>query len=158
MSIMIETFQITVDYNLTVEEMIVLAGYRRISDNITNKTVEWSSELTGKQITNLAKLFYYENSVKSEFVIADMKKSGFRPATLAEHLAFMKTHIHLADIFPIVTLEYFWSEYLGEYFAPVSDNWKTSRGRCCFLNQSSCDWPKDCRFLAIKQQFKVSNN
>lgn len=96
-----KTLRITVDYSLSLEQMIAAGKYDWSNSDITAKRFP----LKGSGKSELEpKLFYFGQDMSSEKVIAEMDKEGFRPCTIEELLAIGEQHPELQRKFPMVAL------------------------------------------------------
>lgn len=91
----------TVDYNLSLEQMIAVGNYDRSNRNITAKRFPLKG--IGK-VELEPKLFYFGRKMSSNDVIAEIEKEGFRPCTIEELLAIGEQHPELQREFPLVEL------------------------------------------------------
>jgi len=94
-------YPITVDYSMTLEQMIAAGRYDWVNSNITPEHYP----LVGSGTVTLdAQLVHYGRDMSSEAVLADLDQKGLRSATIAELLAFGAKYPELQRQFPIVEL------------------------------------------------------
>lgn len=79
------SYPITVDYSLTLEQMITAGGYDWVNSSITSESFPITE--TGKAELN-AQLVCFERAMSSDQALAELDKMGLRPATIAELLVF----------------------------------------------------------------------
>lgn len=95
------TLRITVDYSLSLEQMIALGQYDSKNDDITAERFPVKGEGKKEVVVELVK---YEENMSSDEVLADLDSKGLRPATHEELLAFGTAFPELQRKFPIVAL------------------------------------------------------
>ena len=140
-----ETYPITVDYNMTLEEMIAVGHYDWKNEDITSKNFQAVG--TGKVGLD-AQLIHYGKNMGSEAVLADLGQRGLRSATIAELLVFGAKYPELQRQFSIVEL--------GSV-AQIGDDRcvaclvRGDRQRCLCLSWFGHVWDADYRFLAFRK-------
>lgn len=140
------TFNIVVDYNRSLTQMIKAGNYDWINDNITSKNFP----LKGKGKHELtAVLFHFDRYIESDDAIAEMDKQGYRPATIEELLAFGEKYPELQKEFPIIALDSVWRVSRGDRRVPYL-GWDGLR-RCLGLRWFDSRWGANCRFLAFRK-------
>lgn len=80
----------TVDYSLSLEEMLAMVGFDYVDEGITAE--RFSTEGNEKVDILVTSVHYMDWWVPPSEVIEKMKRQDLRPATLAEGLAFMSGH------------------------------------------------------------------
>jgi len=137
--------RITVDYSLTLEQMIALGQYDWKNDDITAKNFPVNGE-GKKEIT--VELVKYESGMSSEAILADLDKNGLRPATHEELLAFGAAFPELQRKFPIVALGSVASIF-GDRRVAFLDRYDSERD--LRLRWFDGGWYARCRFLAVRK-------
>ncbi len=142
-------FRFIVDYTMSLSETIALGKYDCVSDNITEKKFLKPTLFAGVQQATQAveaELLHF-GSISSDSALANMKKQGFRPATIWELLAFGAKNPELQRQFPIVALGsscfLLWERHvpiLGGYFS----------GRGLYLYRFDDVWLGHFRFLVVR--------
>lgn len=140
-----EAYPLTVDYSLTLEQMIEAGRYDWVNSDITAE--RFPIEGTG-QVRLEGQLVYYGKSMSSEAVLTDMDQRGLRPATGAELLAFGEKYPELQRQFPIVELAAS-AEVRGGRC--VLDLGGDDRRRYLYLGWFDGGWGGGCRFLAFRK-------
>ena len=141
-----DVYPITVDYGLSLEQMIATGRYDWVNSDITSEHYP----IVGTGTVALeGQLVHYGRNMSSEAVLADLDQKGLRPATMAELLAFGAKYPELQRQFPIVELGSVWPYPLGDrsvgYLARVG------RGRRLRLVWFADDWGASYRFLAFRK-------
>lgn len=95
------------------------------------------------------KLFHFNRVISSDDAIKEMKKEGYRPATLVELLVLGETQPELQRLFQIIALSPItpWDVSHGDYRVPTLT--KGNAGRELTLNWSGDGWNAYSRFLGI---------
>ena len=96
---------LVVDYTKTVKQAIADGNYDWINGDINDKN--FGTNQIGAS-TEITKLFNFNRDINSEYVITEMDKAGYRPATLMELLALGAAHLELQRRFTIVALGSVW--------------------------------------------------
>ena len=94
-------FHITVNYGLSLKEMIAAGGYDWKNDDITEARFPVP---TGSPVELDTELIHFDYDISSENVVAELDKKGYRPATIHELLAFGAKYPNKQREFPIVAL------------------------------------------------------
>lgn len=82
-----DQFTLTVDYNRTLEEMILTGGYDSVDSVINGTNFPTSFSADNKTLVVEVKLFSFSELISGRGIISEMNKVGYRPANLAELLA-----------------------------------------------------------------------
>ena len=140
------TFTILVDETKTVEELVVEGNYDWSNSNVTSKNFPRSEE--GTKDKKEVALFHFNKTMTSEDVIAEMKKDGYRPATIFELLALGVTQPELQRGFPIIALG---SDCTLDGGRHVADLYGVAGGRGLGLGWLGGDWSVGCRFVGLRR-------
>jgi len=142
-----EVFRVIVDYGKTVAEMIKAGKYVWYNDDIT---IEHFPVKSNGQVELNIELVRCDEGMKSNDVIKDLDRRGFRPATLHELLAFGAQYPDVQRDFQIVALGSTWSNSYPYLYIPML---------CCTLDLfffyrkldlwSSGVWFSFTRFAAV---------
>lgn len=135
----------TVDYSLTLEEMIALGQYDWKNDDITAGRFPVKGKGKKEVVGELVK---YESTMSSEAVLADLDKNGLRPATIEELLAFGAAFPELQRKFPIVALGSIAEVDGGRGMACLG---RGDSKRYLRLRWFDRGWFAHCRFLAVRK-------
>ena len=144
-----EEIKLTVDYTKTVEQAITDGNYDWKNDDIIVKNFPISPEMIGKKVEVVTKLFYFNRDISSNDGISEMKKAGYRPATLMELLALGAVHPELQRQFPIVALGSVWHWACVGRFVPFLYVNDYKRG--LKLSFVAGDWGAHYRFLGVRK-------
>ncbi|MFP4514561.1 MAG: hypothetical protein ACLFNO_00980 [Parcubacteria group bacterium] len=144
-------FKLTVDYSRSLEEMIKVCAFDWIDRDIKEKYFPLPVELLGQKVSVCAKLFHFDRFMSSESVIDKINKtdSRFRPATLAEQLAFAESYPELQKSFPIIALGSAWRVTRSSSRVVAIDF--DDHGRELGTSRLEGIWQPFCRFLAVSK-------
>ncbi len=137
-------YEILVDHTLSLRELITLGNYDWVNENITEKN--FPREGSGK-VSLKAELLHFGRNISSENVITEMKKLGYRPATIWELLAFGTQNPELQRQFPIVALGSI-CVLSGYRLVPLLHG--GGSGRFLGLRWFDGGWGGSCRFLVVR--------
>lgn len=140
------SFNITVDYSHSLEEMIKSGGY----DYINSYIIEKNFSLNGRGIHKFsAVIFHFENvSMSPDAIIVEMNKRGYRPAKIEELLAVGKNHPNIQRKFPIVAMGSIWKRTLVR--RRVSYLGGSDENRILSIYRFNVGWRSVYRFLAVR--------
>ncbi len=141
---LVDKIILTVDYSRTLQEMIVAGKYDWKDSNVTEKNFP---KVSGDKNV-FCKLFHFNRSISSKEAIAEMDKTGYRPATLFELLALGAKYPGLQHQFPIVALDSVLTGVDGDRRVPPC--LRVCGWRELGLVWSDRDWSDDYRFLAVR--------
>lgn len=99
-----QSYQLEVDYSLTLEQMIAAGNYSWCHNEIKNDNFPFPSEKQGKRESIKVDLYVPAQVMSSKEIILAMEKIGGRPATLFELLAFGSAYPNKQHRFSIVAL------------------------------------------------------
>ncbi len=139
------TYLVTVNYDLSLAEMIKVGKYDSVNSGITKKHFPVNGEGTNEVVTELV---HFNRFIGSDEVIRELDKRGFRPATIEELLAFGAKYPEMQIQFPIVALGSLW-RHLGHRDVPYL--WGASRGHDLNLDWFENGWEGHYRFLAVRK-------
>ncbi len=137
--------RITVDYSLSLEQMIALGQYDWKNDDITTERFPVKGKGKKEVVGELVK---YEENMSSDKVLADLDSKGLRPATHEELLAFGAAFPELQRKFPIVALGSV-AGVGGDRCVACLDG--DDSGRDLSLGWFGLGWDAFCRFLAVRK-------
>jgi hypothetical protein len=107
-------------------------------------------KLLNQVVSFKAKIFSFEKDIFSSEVVAELKKAGFRPATLKELLALAQIDPELQKYVDVLALGSYWERDPGYRTVPVIGNqrgdWKKRR---LDLYWDGVLWSEGTLFLAI---------
>jgi hypothetical protein len=138
-------YTVTVDYGLTLEEMIANCGFYGKSDGITTEFFLVKGE--GKKAVEIT-LVHFNRVIETAEAIKVMYAQGYRPATIEELLALAKEEPLLQKSFQIVALGSV-SKDSGFQYVPYLDRWKHMRGLC--LGDFDSRWNPHCQFAFVSE-------
>jgi len=138
-----ETYPITVNYAMTLEQMIVAGKYDREHYAINSKNFVIKGE--GKPELK-PQLIHFNYDISSDVAEAKLDKLDLRPANLEELLAFGATYRDLQKKFPIVALRAETSIFGNRCVAGLD---YINLSRRLHLYCRTGFWYAHCRFLAL---------
>jgi len=144
-----DRFPVSIDYGLTLEQMIAECTCDYTNPNIT--TVNFSITGTGV-VEEEVIIVHFNKYISSENAIAELAKMGLEPAGLVHALAFGKKYPNVQRRFPIVFLG---SSCLVNGHRCVPCLYGSGSGRDLRLYYFDGDWHGHCRFAAVRTK-KVS--
>lgn len=136
-------FRVTVNYDLSVEEMVMAGKYDRSSFEIKSKNFPSEKKGTSDVVIQLV---HFDGFIESEEVLRELDKQGLRPATLPEILALGAQHPYLQRKFPIVALGLTW--HGGRVVACL---WGDARNRGLGFDWLGIRWDGLHRFAAVRK-------
>lgn len=139
------TYEVVVDYNQTLAQMIEAGHYDWVYRDITQECFPIEGE--GRQEVEV-RLFHFNQKMNSGKVLAELRKAGYRPATLPELLALGAAQPDLQEQFPIVALGSVWPDPYGN--RSVTSLSRRGSGRDLDLSWFGYAWGGICRFLAVR--------
>lgn len=143
-----EAYSITVDYGLSLEQMIAVGHYNWVNPQI--KSEYFPVEDHGEVILE-PQLIPYAKGMSSKMVLTDIDQRGLRPGTLPELLAFGAKYPNLQRKYPIAGLGSIWLFLSGCCLVPclcVADR----KRRDLDLHWFDVIWVARCRFLVFLKQ------
>lgn len=140
------SYVVTVNYALSLEEMITAGRYDWKNDNITGKHFSVKGE--GMADVEI-QLVHFDCVMDSNEVIRELDKMGLRPATLPELLAFGAKFPEIQRQFPVVALGSVWRRLFGDRFVPFLYGY--GDGRDLNLHVFEDGWRGYCRFAAVRK-------
>lgn len=140
-----EIFAITVNYRQSLEKMIEAGRYDWKNSDINSKNFPIEK---GNAVELEAQLIHFGKSISSDVVLPLLDTNDFRPATIAELLAFGAKYHEKQKEFPIVALS---SVSLVGGYRSVACLDCVGGGRRLGLSWFDRDWPGRFRFLAVRK-------
>ena len=140
------TYPLSVDYDLSVENAVKLGQYNWTNGDITGKN--FPTTRTGK-VEVVVELIRFNCAISTKDAQRELDQRGYRPAELHELLAFGEKYPELQRQFPIVALGSVWQGRDGDRDVPclVGDG----SGRGLDLGWVGDDWCEVCRFAAVRK-------
>ena len=139
------TYPVTVNYGLSLEEMIAAGRYNWKNGDITAEHFPMNGDGTKEVVTEL---IHFNNYTESDKALRELDRRGFRPATIEELLAFGAKYPELQRQFPIVALGSIW-RHLSDRYVPYL--WSFTSGRYLRLYWFGVRWSVYYRFLAVRK-------
>ena len=135
---------LTIDYGMSLTDMIDAGGYDWTNSDVTAKRFPVSG--SGK-VEISAELVHFDRNITSDDAVKGMVKRGLRPATFAELLAFGAKYPEDQRKFPVVALGSS-AEVHGNLSVPCLYGSDAERS----LHLGWCDggWRGHFRFLAVR--------
>lgn len=147
-----QIFPVEVDYSRSLKEMISAGKYEWAHSDI----IEEHFPIFGQDKYKVdLELIHFNKVINSDEVLAELKKRGYRPATLPELLAFGAKYPDEPGWYPIVALGSVWLGW--RYYYEVPYLWSSDRiKRYLFLSRLEDVWPGFYRFLAVRENSSVN--
>ncbi len=141
-----EAFTITVNYDLSLQEMIATGKYDLVNCNITQNHFP----LTGNgKIELLLDLVHFGKTMSIDNVLQEFDRRGLRSAILPELIAFGAKFPEKQREFPIVALGSVWTGSNGYRLVPYLYGHGSEGG--LYLHWYDYDWRDSYRFLAFRK-------
>lgn len=142
--------RITVDYRMSLQQMILAGHYDWVNDGITLERFP----IVGDGVVECeTKLFHFNRRISSEVADEEIrtadKRSPWESAKIEHLLAFGATFLEMQRKFPIVGLASSCEVRGGR---GVPDLWGGDSGRSLSLDWWDGDWYGGFRFLAVRKQ------
>jgi hypothetical protein len=141
-----DTFPVTVNYDLSVEEAIDAGDYQAVHSEINAKN--FPSTRSGQAALEVV-LVRFEHRMKSEDVLHELDKEGLRAAELPEFLAFGAKYPDVQRKFSVAGLGSVWRDRKGYRNVPCL--YEASEGRYLDLHWWDDGWYSYTRFAAIRK-------
>lgn len=139
----IEPFTISVNYNLSLDEMIRAGKYNRIDAGIKDKIIPFKKIGTMETELNLIR---FSSSMSNSKIYKMFEKYNLHPANAPELLAFGAKYPFKQKIRPIVALGPVWHISLGNIILPR--NGKFHMLSTLTSTKFTTKWPYYVKFLA----------
>ncbi|MEI6528056.1 MAG: hypothetical protein WCO10_00055 [bacterium] len=143
-SYLVGTSKQVVNYGRSVKDSLKAGKYDWVNDDITDKN--FPSKEEGEREVEFG-LFHFNKVTQSDDNVAEMKKAGFRPATIKEMLAYGEKNPEVQREFPVIALGSV--ARLSGYRRVGCLNGRGS-GRRASLDCYGLDWSGYCRFLGVR--------
>lgn len=140
------THPVTVDYGMTLEQMIAAGRYDSQNGDITAE--HFPLQGTGKVEVELH-LVHLNKVVSTEEVLAELDRRNLRPAKIEEILALGAKYPNLQKEFPVVALGSVWQRSHGDRYVACLGRWLGER--CLDLGWFGSDWDGHFRFAAVSK-------
>jgi len=140
------SYSITVNYDLSVEQLIQASMFSWFNDSVVSRHFP-SSEKGVAEI--LVFLVNFNRDISSKDVIRELDRQGFRPATLKELLALSIAHPDLQRNNCIVAFGSIWCDSGGGVFVPYLYGGES--GRDLNLGGWSGVWYSHWQFAAVRR-------
>ena len=140
------TYPLSVDYDLSVENAVKLGQYNWTNGDITGKN--FPTTRTGK-VEVVVELIRFNCAISTKDAQRELDQRGYRPAELHELLAFGEKYPELQRQFPIVALGSVWRGRVGSRGVPYLYGFGS--GRRLGLHWIGCDWGEVYRFAAVRK-------
>ena len=136
--------KIKVDYNLTLEQMIVAGNYDWTNDNITAENFP----VVGRGVKELVvELVHFSRVISSGDAEEELNKMGLRPAKIEEFLALGAAYQETK--FPVIALA---SSLDGNRRVVYLDRNGAERNLDLLLDWRGFGWNEVFRFLAVRKE------
>lgn len=140
----IESYDVDVDYEMNVDDVVRLGRYYWVNDEIT----EENFPVVRKGSAHIrVDLFHFNRRIASGDAIFRVNRSDCRSADLRELLAFSRQHPNVQCRFPIVALDSKFAKRDGHLTVPCLGG--TGEKRDLGLRWFENIWPDNYRFAAV---------
>jgi len=140
-----ETFPLTVNYDLPVDEAIQAGDYQAVNADITSANFSWSRR--GQANVEIF-LVRFDQRMSSPDVLRELEAESLRPAELPEFLAFGAAYPDVQRKFSVVGLGSVWRDRKGYKNVPCL--YTASEGRYLDLHWWDDGWYSFSRFAALR--------
>jgi hypothetical protein len=137
-------YVISMDYAMSIEELVRLGKYDWINENITAK--HFPTKRTGKAGIKI-ELVRFDRTISSEEALKEIDEMGYRAAEACELLTFGRYYPDVQREFPIVALGSFWQDDRGDRGVVCLYGGSGKRGDG--IEWFGRDWNGDWRFAAV---------
>lgn len=142
-----QVYPITVDYRLSLAEMVVAGHYHFVNPQITPENFLISG--SGQVSVDVVLTYFTKEITDSSVALLEMEKQGFRPATIAELLTFKIKYPAQQKAYPIHALGSFWiSQWERRAHACLSRDGSERYLEICWFGSAL---GAGCRFLAVRK-------
>lgn len=141
-------FRVTVDYGLSLEQMIAVGHYDKVSSNITPERFPIRGE--GKVERKLV-LVHLNKVATTDEALAELDRRSLRPAWIEELLALGAARPDLQRQIPIVEIGSSFMDSDGGQCVAHLSRWGTERRLFLSRNDAHCPAHECCRFLAVRK-------
>jgi len=138
-------YQVVVNCNCSLEELIAEGSYDWVNSNITQKHFPVSGQNQEEEIV----LFCFNKVIGSNEAIGKMDEAGFRPATSTEGISLGNAHPDLQREFSIICLGDPWLGLRGHRHVVYLG--RSGSRRDLSLSGFEADWRERCRFVAVRK-------
>ena len=142
-----EEINFIINYNQSFEQMIEAGNYNDVNDEITKRNFLFSNDIAVNRKEIRAKLFTFNKEIKTQDIILEMNKFGYRPANLIELLALIASNYEFNN-FPIIALDSKWVNKDELCFVPAV-NFISGRIKQLDLYWLDFSWQKNFYFLGV---------
>lgn len=140
-------FMVTIDYGLSLKDMIAAGKYGWVNWNITAENCPFKG--TGKVETDI-RLIHFNKWMTAQQVLSELEKLGLRSATLVELLALGAKYPELQYEYPIVAFGSVWRYGRGRGSVGVlACGVGGRRLGLDYLGGYGNGWDVCCRFAAV---------
>lgn len=140
------TFPVTVNYNLLVEDAVRLGRYDSVNSDITS--YNFKTEQTGVAEV-VVELICFRRVISVKDVLSEFDQQGYRPAELHELLAFGKKYPDVQREFPVVALGSVRQDRFRSRLVPYLSGSGSERRLNLFWFEHGSD--EVCRFAAVRK-------
>ena len=137
-------YPVTVDFSLTLDEMIAAGQYGRVHDEIDAAHYPIDGE---GRVEATIELVRFGRSLHSDEALTELDHLGYRPATLAELLALRATYPEL-ETGPIIALGSSWDAPDGRNYVVYLE----TRLKHLNLFTRNCGWVLDSCFAGVRKK------
>lgn len=140
-------FPFTVNYFLTVAEMVEAGHYDWKNSDVNNRNFPHDRSRGTEEVT--AELIHFDRDISTDDALLELARLGYRPATNAELLAFGAKYPEKQREFSIIQLGSVWVGSGGDRDVSYLDGGGSERR--LDVRWADYVWLGHCRFLAVRK-------
>lgn len=140
------TFLITIDYSLSLIQMIKLGHYDWVDSDITEK--KFPFEGSGKKEAEIV-LVHLNKVASTDEVFRELDRRNLRPAKIEELLAFAAKFPEEQRKYPVVALGAVWQDSSGSHYCLYL--YESASERSLHLRWLPGDWVDYARFASLSK-------
>lgn len=114
-AISVGTFPLKVNYDLSVESLVVYGKYKWKNDDITTNNFP---TIRKGETDIILELVYFNEVLTSDEALKELDKLGYRPAEIQEILTFGEKYPDIQRYLPVIALGSVWRDLSGNRFIP----------------------------------------
>ncbi len=141
-----KVFPIKVNYDLSVESLVINGKYDWKNDAITGKNFPTTRKGEADLVLELV---HFNKVLTSEEVLKELDKKGLRPAELHELLTFGEKYPDIQRQFPVIALGSLLRGWGGDRGVPYLYRFGGERGLDLYYFDNR--WIEFCRFAAVRK-------
>ncbi len=149
--LILDEFELITDYSQSLEQMITIGKYDWKNVDINSKNFSFPTELIGKKVSSIAKIFNFSGEINTEQLKHQLERNGYFSGNLAELLILGEKNFGLRN-FPIIVLHPSSRFSDGYRYYPYLD---LSNKRKVGLYWGGYKWRETDYFLAVRKRIII---